>query len=330
MKGLLLLVGISLLLGIGGCAEEQPLPVEDLRRALAVPSFRNPLEPQFEETWKHRDLVFERVRFQGRYRDWIPALICYSELARSRPLPALVCMPGNGQPKEDFLRSTDLLPRWAEEGFFVISIDRPYHGSRPGDLREAITEKGLLSVWGESVYDLMRTLDYLETRKEVVGGRIGMFGMSIGGVEGLLLAALDTRVKVVVSVAGQLVWEEIFKDEGWKSVFHGLPQRDQLVEAGVSGEEALQAFRRVYPDWDLVDAGKVAPLICPRPLLLLVGEEDPLVVPEAGEHAFNCALPSYTARGKEDMLQFWIAPKTAHRFPPAMQTRAIDWFKEWL
>jgi pimeloyl-ACP methyl ester carboxylesterase len=317
-------------LGIVGCAEEAPLPVEDLRRALGVPFFRNPLEPQLEESWKHRDLVFERVRFQGRYGDWIPALICYSELARSRPLPALLCMPGNGQPKEDFLRSTDLLPRWAEEGFFVISIDRPYHGGRAGDLRDAITQKGLLNVWGESVYDLMRVLDYLQTRQEVVGERIGMLGMSLGGVEALLLAAMDTRVKVVVSVAGQLVWEEIFRGEGWKSVFHGLPLRNQLVEAGASGEEALQAFRRTYPDWNLVDAGKVAPRICPRPLLLLVGEEDPLVAPAAGERTFNSALPYYADLGKEELLQIWVVPKTAHRFPPVMQTRAIDWFKRWL
>ena len=89
---LLLLVGLSQLLGMGGCTEEPPLPADDLRRVLAVPFFRNPLEPQLEKSWQHRDLVFEKVRFQGRYQDWITALICYSELGRSRPLPALVCI----------------------------------------------------------------------------------------------------------------------------------------------------------------------------------------------------------------------------------------------
>lgn len=330
MKRSLLRIGVSLLLGVIGCTEEPPLAVEDLRRALGVPFFRNSLDPQVEESWKHRDLVFERVRFQGRFQDWIPAIICYSELARARPLPAIVCMPGNGQPKEDFLRSIDLLPRWAEEGFFVISIDRPYHGSRGGDLREAIAQKGLLNVWGEGVYDLMRALDYLQTRQEVVGERIGMLGMSLGGVEALLLAAMETRLKVVVCVAGQLVWEEIFRREGWKSVFHGLALRNQLVQAGVSGEEALQAFRKAYPDWGLVDAGKVAPRICPRPLLLLVGENDRLVAPAAGEKVFNSAQPYYADLGEEERLQFWVAPQTDHRFSPVMQTRAIDWFKRWL
>ena len=78
---------LGLLLVVSGC-EEGEAPVHgDLRAALQIPYFRNSLKPQVDETWKHRDLIFERVRFQGRYGDWIPALIAC--VAADLPSPAI-------------------------------------------------------------------------------------------------------------------------------------------------------------------------------------------------------------------------------------------------
>ena len=82
-------------LGGTGCQDASRPPTDELRAALRVPHFRNTLDPQLIDSWNRRNLVFEKVRFQGRYGDWIPALICYSELARFRPLPSLLCMPGS-------------------------------------------------------------------------------------------------------------------------------------------------------------------------------------------------------------------------------------------
>ena len=46
----------------------------------------------------------------------------------------------------------------------------------------------------ETVADLFRTLDYLETRPDVDARRIGMIGVSMGGQETWITAALDPRV----------------------------------------------------------------------------------------------------------------------------------------
>ena len=324
-----LLVLLSLL-AVGGCQAGRQTNAEDLRTALQIGHSRTPLAPALLKTWKRRDLVFERVRFQGRYGDWIPALICYSELARFRPLPALLCIPGSSNSKEDLLQSVDLLPRWADKGFFVVSIDRPYQGERKGRLESAVREKGLLPVWGEGVYDLMRTLDYLESRVEVEKGRIGMLGLSMGGMETLLLGALDTRVRVLVCVAGQLVWEEIFRGDHWTLIFQGLELCNQLVSSGASGPQALQAFQKRYPGWEQIDAGKVVLRIAPRPLLLLSGANDPFIPPAAARKVYQTALQEYSTREKNERLELWIAPDTAHSFPPAMQERALAWFQRWL
>ena len=304
--------------------------VASLREALYIPHFRGELQPQVDSTWTRRDLVYERVRFQGRYRDWIPALVCYSELGRNRPLPAVLCMPGSPNRKEDLLRPLDLLSRWAEAGFFVLSIDRPYHGERSGDLNSAVYSKGLAKVWGEYVYDLIQTLDYMESRAEVNADRMGMLGLSMGGMEALLVAAMDDRVRTVVSVAGQLCWTDIFAAGTWKKIFAGLDLRHELVRTGTEGSQALAAFNTNYPELAMVDAASVAPLLAPRPLLLMVGAEDPLIPVAAAKRTYESALSAYEGMGREKRVELWVAENAGHGFPLVMHRKALDWFTRWL
>lgn len=315
---------------LAGCQNAPTADTVELRATMQIPHFRNELQPRVDSTWTRRDLVFERVRFQGRYGDWIPALACYSELGRTRPLPAILCMPGSPNRKEDLLRPLDLLPRWAEAGFYVLSIDRPYHGERQGDLSSAIYTKGLAKVWGEYIYDLMRALDYLETAPEVDADRIGMLGLSMGGMEALLVAALDDRVKVVVSVAGQLSWQEIFAAGTWKQVFPGLALRHELVRSGVDGEQAFAAFKSKYPELTTMDAAMVAPMIAPRPLLLMIGQEDPLIPLAAAQRTLEAARVEYRRHNRDSHVELRVEPSAGHSFPPDMRFDALEWFGKWL
>ena len=54
----------------------------------------------------------------------------------------------------------------------------------------------------DSVWDLTHLLDYLVQRPDVDAGRIGMTGISLGGMHTWLCAALDTRVAVVAPMIG--------------------------------------------------------------------------------------------------------------------------------
>ena len=195
------------LLAICAACGGAPDPGTRIREALHLPDrIPSPLRAEVDTTWRRRDAVVERVRFHGYHGEPIPALVSYSELARTRPLPVLLLRPGSPNRKEDLLQPRALLPLWAQAGFFVLTIDRPYHGERPGDPAEAIRDKGLPRVLGEYVFDLERALDYVEGRPEADSDRIGMMGLSMGGLEALLLAAVDQRVDCVVSVAGQPSW----------------------------------------------------------------------------------------------------------------------------
>jgi hypothetical protein len=312
------------LLVLGGCGPRQAAEEGELRRALQIPSYRGELSPQLTKTWKQRDLIFEQSRFRGRDHQWIEALGCYSELARSRPLPALLCMPGSANRKEELLQPLDLLPRWADQGFFVLSIDRA------PDEKSLLEQKGLAGLWGHQVHSLMRTLDYLQTRPEVDGKRIGMLGLSLGGMEALWLGALDERVRVVVSAAGHLAWAEVFARDSWRFIFADLPLGRQLLAQGATGERAWDAFCRLYPQLPELDASRSASLLAPRPLLLMTGALDPYTTPAATRQVYAAAQGAYADSGRPEQLEIWVEPEVGHGFSLPMQERALAWFRRWL
>jgi len=68
--------------------------------------------------------------------------------------------------------------------------------------------------------ELRRTIDYIETRKDLDTSKIAYYGFSWGGALGALVPALEPRLKVVVLEVGGLYAE------------HTLPEVDQINFAG--------------------------------------------------------------------------------------------------
>ena len=314
----------------GGCSgTQEPVTAVQIRAALSLPQPGDtPLAAQLEESWRRRDAVLERITFRGHQGQPIPALVGYSELAHTRPLPVILCMPGSPNRKEDLDAPLDLLSTWSQSGFFVISIDRPYHGDRPGNPEQAIREKGLPRVLGEYVNDLTRALDYAATRPEADMSRVGMLGLSMGGMESLLLAAVDERVGCVVSVSGQLSWQDVFNTDSWQLIFTGLPLTKRLRRENAAAATVHEAFLEQMPELSILDAPVVAAMLAPRPLLLMTGQRDPYVTPAAARRTHAAARKSYQITPEK--LQLWIADDVGHAFSPQMQDRALLWFRRWL
>ena len=100
--------------------------------------------------------------------------------------PVVIALHGTGGKKTDEL---PLLRELAGHGFIGVAIDGPFHGERAagkGDYEAAI-----LQAWRDqkshpfffdTVWDQMRLIDYLVTREDVDAARIGMYGVSKGGL----------------------------------------------------------------------------------------------------------------------------------------------------
>jgi pimeloyl-ACP methyl ester carboxylesterase len=105
------------------------------------------------------------------------------------PYPVMIMIPGLDSAKEE-LRSTEEL--FLERGLATFSVDGPGQGEAEYDL--AI--RGDWEVPGGAV------IDYLQTEPGIDPGRIGVWGVSLGGYYAPRVASGDGRVKACVALAG--------------------------------------------------------------------------------------------------------------------------------
>jgi dienelactone hydrolase len=280
-------------------------------------------------------LVWERIRFLAAPGQMVPALIARPEGATGR-LPAVIALHGLGGSKAG-MRSW--LQELAGRGYLALAIDARWHGERGPGLQDALirayrSRRGHPYVF-DTVADLFRTLDYLQSRPDVAGDRIGMLGISMGGQQTWITAALDPRVKVAVPMIGVNSFGWTVEHDRWRPRSALLPRVYDAVRADL-GEPEVNA--RVYRStWDRLTPGlldrfdgpHLLPLIAPRPLLVLNGETDPLVPIEAARLAAESARLSYAAAGVPERFRFEVAP-AGHTVTPEQRRLALDWIDRWL
>ncbi len=125
----------------------------------------------------------------------------------------------------------------AQQGFVTLSIDfvadgdRIEPGQRPLDSRQFykrypdIRADDAWSMIGKCVWDVMRSVDYLQSLPYVNPKGIGCTGWSYGGHVTLFAAALDQRIAAAVPDGGVLDWHRLDYPEGYK----GKPKANTWV-----------------------------------------------------------------------------------------------------
>ena len=202
----------------------------------------------------------------------------------------------------------------AKRGYITLAPDalcfeERQHASLRGqeyerfEATKRITEGSCLQ--GKMLWDLSRALDYLLTRREVDGRRIGCLGHSLGGQETLFLAAMDRRIAVGVSSCGFSSYGAIFD----AAILHNAA----LYVPGILRHG---------------DLDKVLGLVAPRPFLALAGSADPLF-PLGGVQA--TVQGARRAYGKaRHRLRLEVFPVVGHGFVAPMREAAYAWFDRWL
>jgi dienelactone hydrolase len=228
----------------------------------------------------------------------------------------------------------------ARQGYVVIAIDMFYWGERrmildddPASYRQrppTITEQEIQAfnqrasqneslvgrslftagiTWaGVLLWDDIRTLDYLASRPEVDGSRLGCVGLSVGGYRSFLLAALDERIKAAIDV-------------GWMTSFASQLKQHVINTVGLSFH-----INGLYRYLDLPD---VAALIAPRSVLVMNGSRDRLFALDGVKAAFDKIERCYAKAGAPDRqrCRLYDAP---HEFNLEMQAEAWEWLRRWV
>ncbi|MBX9625413.1 MAG: acetylxylan esterase [Gemmataceae bacterium] len=171
------------------------------------PAEKCPLDPQHHGELKRDGYRVEKITFQTRPGVRMTA----NAYVPDKPgrLPAILMVHGHWRgAKQDPVVQSRCIGA-ARLGFFVLCVDAFGAGERGvgtalGEYHGEMTAATLLPVGlplsGLQVYENMRAVDYLLTRSEVDGERIGITGASGGGNQTMYAGAMDDRLKAVVPV----------------------------------------------------------------------------------------------------------------------------------
>lgn len=161
---------------------------------------------------------------------------------------------------------------------------------------------------GLNYFDDSRCVDYLLSRPEVDGERIGVTGLSGGGWRTNILAALDSRIKASVSV-------------GW------MTTGDMQQHYNVAG--AIGTFCLLPGVWNRLDIPDLAAMSAPNACMVVVGTEDILFPTEGKMMAKEQIRAAFDWAGIPDK-QFFYSPKAVHCYNHDIQEKAFAWFGKHL
>jgi fermentation-respiration switch protein FrsA (DUF1100 family) len=261
--------------------------------------------------------VREDVAFEAEgvtLRGWF-----YRPDEATRPVPTVVMAHGFSAVKEMYLdRFAEV---FAAAGFGVLVYDNRNFGASDGEPRQEIDP------WAQ-VRDYRHAITWVRTRPDVDPDRIGIWGSSYSGGHVLVVAAVDRRVKCVVSQVPLISGHENFRrlvradfvaamqaqfQKDREARYRGEPPAmvpvvspDPMAPAALPTPDSWEWFsetgRTRAPAWrnevtlrsveafSEYEPGTYVPWISPTPLLLVVAAGDHLVPADLALQAYERAL----------------------------------------
>jgi acetyl esterase/lipase len=195
----------------------------ELKRLLGPMPASVPLRPDVVWQAEEDGLIKQRIVFDSEPHMSVPGLLYIpaDRPARKR-LPAILCCHGHGPLGKDGPMGVHLhLPeraaairvhnydyglQMARRGYVTFAVDwrvfgerrdgpNPYPGCDPCNVHFVRGQLLGIHLLTLNIWDGLRALDYLQSRKEVDPARIGCMGLSFGGTMTTWLSLLDRRIR---------------------------------------------------------------------------------------------------------------------------------------
>ena len=304
--------------------------------------------PSFTIT-KSDDVIIEKGTINSEANEKVPTLI-YKPATGKKNYPVVVFLHGTGGSK-DSKEITDVLYSLTKLGIMGVAIDARYHGERVNGGAHGGTEytNAAYAAWKntdpakqthpflyDTAYDLWRLVDYLVTRPDVQADRIGMSGISMGGMETWMAAAVDKRIKVLVLNISVQSFKWSLDNDKWQGRAGTIKQAHQQVAHDLGDADWNKT--NVKTLWDKLipgitgefDCPSMIRLLAPRPLLVLSNEKDQNCPLPGALIAFDSAKAAYASQNAGDKLKMDVAANEPHRSTPPHIQMTLDWFAKWL
>jgi len=169
-----------------------------------------------------------------------------------------------------------------------------------------------LSQEGLMVWESIRMIDYLLTRPEVDGNKLGMTGASGGGLNTLYTCVVDERISVIIPVCYITSFTLFLKSM-----------------RGLNWNGGIDLCNQVPGVMRYIDMAGLCSLIAQRPLMLVNGTQDPQFPIEGARNVFGKVRKIYESIGFEERIKM-VEVVSGHGYNRPMRESAYGWFKKWL
>jgi serine/threonine protein kinase/formylglycine-generating enzyme required for sulfatase activity/dienelactone hydrolase len=189
--------------------KEKPVADDVFKAYAALYAYdKGELNAQVEPTVSMESSSLEKVTFDAAYGNERMTAYLFLPKNASPPFQIVVYFPGVFAFMDDKL---DLSGVEESRGFLlksgralVFPIYKGMYARRDGFVPGTgppASHRDHVIAWAK---DLGRSLDYLETRKDLDGTKVAYFGDSLGGMQGALLPAVEKRIKAAILSSGGL------------------------------------------------------------------------------------------------------------------------------
>jgi len=207
---------------------QTPVPVVSNEVYQAIAQFyeydRNiPLDARIISKHDYQGASNEKIVFTGVSHSQVPSFLIIPKDGREKH-PIVLIVDGYSGTKERWLQDDSwplgglVTKALLKSGFAIMICDAVYHGERNYEngfagqpwFYEYPYASGQMII--HTAMEYRRAMDYLATRADIDNTRIGMLGLSMGGMITFQLASIDSRIKT--GVAGLTA---IFKEAEFQS-----------------------------------------------------------------------------------------------------------------
>lgn len=276
------------------------------------------LKPVVTGTLDHPEFTVEKLQFQS-----LPGLYCTADVYvpknLAKPAPAILYVCGHARVETNGVSYGNKTAyqhhgEWfARNGYVCLVLDTielgEIHGIHHGTYRHNMwwwNSRGYTPA-GVEAWNGIRALDYLQSRSDVDGKRLGITGRSGGGAYSWYIAALDDRIKVAAPIAGI------------------TDLQNHIVDGCVEGHCDCMFMVNTYR-WDY---SQVAALIAPRPLLIGNSDKDKIFPLDGVLRVHAKVKRIYELNHASDKLGLLIT-EGPHKDTQDLQVPVFRWFNRFL